>query len=315
MLIIFGFLLNWSIFATPCLVSIQPGDTILYHSLANFLSHVTGNTSVTCSIFFIILLFVQALLLNKIINDQKMFSKSHYLIGMSYLLVISMGVFHRQVTAAFVANTFIIWILSMLFKLNNVHHPQKKIFNLGLLLGLTSLIYAPSLFFIFPVLFALSISRPFRLHEWIIVFLGLLTPYYFIVSINFLMDVKNINLIPSMFGFKIPFIVISNMQWVGLIVVAIISLIGVYFIQQNMRRLLVQSRNCWSILYLFFILALVLPFLNKTASFFDWIISVGPLSVLLSSFFFYSVNKWVNLIIFWALIGVSVAVSCFFISH
>lgn len=308
LLIIFGLFLNWPIYTHPTSVLVHSNDAVLFRFIATFFSSLGGASAAMQAVFFIVLLLVQALMLNKLVNDQKMFSKANYLVGICYILSFCLMDYKHQITASFIANIVLIWILSILCSLSNLQHAKTNIFNIGLLLGLATLIYIPSIFFVFLVLVAMSISRPFRLTEWVIIFLGLFTPYYFIASFNFLFDVSNAKLLPRMIGFHMPLLQFSKLQIVAMISIAIISCAGLYFIQNNMRRLLVQSRNCWSLVYVYLMIALVLPFLHSSSDFFDWVTLLSPIAAILGAFFFYSNSKLINGIIFWGLL-----ILCFFL--
>ena len=61
---------------------------------------------------------------------------------------------------------------------------KKNIFNIGLLSGLSILIFFPTFLFVFVVLFGLLIFRPFRIQEWFIVILGIITPFYFVFALD-----------------------------------------------------------------------------------------------------------------------------------
>jgi hypothetical protein len=116
---------------------------------------------------------------------------------MSYLLITS--IFHVGLTSTLISVGFIIWILSILFNLSTQENPKKNIFNLGLLMGVSILIFFPSFLFVLLVLFGLLIFRPFRIQEWIIMILGIVAPFYFVFAFGFLLDKVEILTMPSFY--------------------------------------------------------------------------------------------------------------------
>jgi hypothetical protein len=65
------------------------------------------------------------------------------------------------------------------------------------------------------------------------------------------------------------------------------NIIGFIFTQSNMRKLLVQSRNCWTIITVFLFFALFIPFLNKIPQFYFSLFCFVPASIFVASFFYY----------------------------
>jgi hypothetical protein len=164
------------------------------------------------------------------------------------------------------------------------------------------------------LLIGLSIMRPFKLTEWIILILGTVTPYYFLYTYNFLFDINNSNLF-TIIKIYTPFIKLSDLELLSIISISLILLGGIYFIQSNMRKLLVQSRNSWTIIYFYLLISLFFPFLNKSSNFSDWNYALMPISVLGSGFFYYSKSKWVTLITHWLLFILSVIIGYYYLVH
>ena len=172
LLLLYGLALNWPLFFKSAPAIIDDNDTFLYQYIFGTLNKFANNIIINGIAFFI--LFLQAVFINKIVTDQKMFQRNNYLTGMSYLLVTS--IFHVGFTSTLISVSFIIWILSILFNLSTQENPKKNIFNLGLLSGVSILIFFPSFLFVLLVLFGLLIFRPFRIQEWIILILGIFAP-------------------------------------------------------------------------------------------------------------------------------------------
>ena len=66
--------------------------------------------------------------------------------------------------------------------------PKAALFNIGIAIGVCTFFYFPSLAFAALIIFGLAITRPFKLAEWLIALLGIITPYYFLLAIVFLTD-------------------------------------------------------------------------------------------------------------------------------
>jgi len=88
-------------------------------------------------------------------------------------------------------------------------------------------------------------------------------------------------------------------------------LLGLFFIQSNMRRQIVQVRKSWQLVYLYLVVAALVPFLNGTNSFSSWILAAVPASLIVASAFFYPDKKWFPLVIHWGMVAISVAIAYF----
>ncbi len=310
LLLLYGLALNWPLFFRAAPVVINNNDTFLYQYLFGIFNRFANNSIIGFVAFFI--LFLQAVILNKIATDQKLFQRNNYLTGMSFLLITS--IFHIGFSSALVSVSLLIWILSILFNLSNQGNPKKNIFNLGLLTGFAILIFFPTFLFAFVVLFGLLIFRPFRIQEWFIVILGIITPFYFVIALGFLLDKFEILHFPNLY-FIIPKFHLSVFEISSLCLTLLFTIIGFIFTQSNMRKLLVQSRNCWTIVTAFLFFALFIPFLNKTPQFYFTLFCFVPASIFVASTFYYPEKKWFINLSHWALIVLSAINGYFFIFH
>ena len=310
LLLIYGLALNWPLFFKPAPTTINSNDTFLFQYLFGIFNRYVNDAIIGGVAFFI--LFLQAVILNKISTDQKLFQRNNYLTGMSYLLITS--IFHIGFSSTLVSLSLFIWILTILFNLSNHGNPKKNIFNLGLLTGFSILIFFPMFLFVFVVLFGLLIFRPFRIQEWFIVILWIITPFYFLFSFAFLLDKFEILQFPSL-HFLFPKFRLSNFEIVSVFLTLLLTIIGFLFTQSNMRKLLVQSRNCWTIISTFLFFALFIPLFNKTPEFQYTIFSFAPASIFVASTFYYPEKKWFLNLSHWILFALSLINGYFFIFH
>lgn len=89
-LFVFGILIKLPIFKDPYQPTAIAADGILYRNIIDVLGSYGKSTPVIFPILAYLLIFTQALQLNKLINDQRMMQKTTYLPAASYLLVTSL---------------------------------------------------------------------------------------------------------------------------------------------------------------------------------------------------------------------------------
>ncbi len=314
LLLIYGACLKWPLFIHPHVTVINQEDSFLSKILFSELQLIIGNYPLVYSLIILFITYFQAIALNQIVNNQKLFPKPNYLTGMSYMLLTSLFSSWYVLSPMMLAMTLLVPIISILTNISLIHDARKTLFNAGLLLGLSLLIYFPSVIYILVILLAVAITRPFRLPEWLLIFIGLITPYYFFWSVGFLSGSFENNIV-TITGVQKKYNLPSSFEFVSIGIVLITALIGFILIQGNMRRMLVQSRKAWSIIYLFFIVSTLIPFLNEQPGVTYCIPLVISLSVIVSGAYFYPVKQWFPRFSHWSLIAFSAITGYYFIFH
>jgi hypothetical protein len=299
-LLIFGLIIKLPLFIYPKTIITSENDGQLYQAFIRSLPVVN---SYACSLLAFVLLYVQSLLVNFLVNEYRMISRHNYLPGMAYLLITSLLPEWNYLSSPLVATTLIIWMFIKLFKLYNLPNARPQVYNIGLLAGISSYLYFPSAAFILCILLGLMILKPFRLNEIILFLLGCLTPYYFYGIYLFLSDALNFrNFIPHL-SFKVP--VLKNSIWlaVSTLLLAIPFLMGGYFLQLQMRKMLIQVRKDWSILLLYLLLAFFVPFINGNQSFYAWVLLAAPFAAFHACGYFYQPRMLISQVLFFGMTG------------
>ena len=273
-------------------------DGRLYHLILSFFTTEGKSNALNCSTIAFMLLYGQALLINYLVNEQRMTTRQTFLPAMSYLLVTSLLPDWNYLSAPLVASTLIIWTSIKVFKLYNATAASGVIFNIGLLIGISSFIYFPSIAFLLCILLALMILRPFRVNEFVLLILGILTPYYFYAVYLFLNDKLVLESFLPTLLLQVP--EVENNIWIAAAIVflGVPFLMGGYFIQAQLRKMLIQARKNWSILLLYLFLSLLIPFINSEASLYNWVIVAAPFAAFHTCAYLYPKRNAVSLLLF-----------------
>lgn len=309
-LLIYGLLLKLPMFLHPVIPIQQKTDGFLFKILLNQLAVFGKALPAVYPIITFLLLFTQAITFNKLVSDQRLIQKSNYLTGMSYLLVTSLFSEWNILSSPLIINTLLVWVWAKMSGLYNNPNPKTSLFNIGIAIGCSTFFYFPSLAFSALIVFGLIVTRPFKLAEWLISLLGIITPYYFLLAYVFLTD--------NWKGYKFPGIAMGMPQFyetrwalAAIIIVLIATGIGLFYIRQNFLRQLVQTRKSWNLVFLYFLVAVFIPFINATHTFKYWILCAVPLSAFLAAAFFYPQKKWFPQVLHWLMIAFVIAFSFF----
>lgn len=309
-LFFYALALKFSSFLYPLPPLRQAEDSFLYNAILDFLRPL-NMADVLYAILAFLLLLIQANLFNRIINTQRMFSKASFLPAMSYILLSSLFPEWNQFSAPLLMNTLLIWIFYKIANLYNANNPNVAVFNIGLLLGILALFYEPAVIFILLIPFSLFIMRPFRIREWLIGFLGVTTPFYFVAVILYLTDRFSMaNLVPFI-EFDLPAIPSSIFITISISLLVIPFIIGGYYVQDNLNKMLIQIRKTWSILLIFLIISVLLILVSGGDRYVNWICCLVPLSVFHAAAYFYPEKSKLPWIIHWLVFGFAIFINYF----
>lgn len=310
LLFVYAFLLKFPMFLNPVAPLAKQPDGFFYRMVLNWLSPIGSSLPVIYAIVAFALMFTQAISLNKIVTTHRLFNKPSYLTGMTYILITSLFTEWFHFSSPLIINTLLIWVLGQLCRLNNSPNPKTILFNIGVVTGLATFFYFPSIAFALLIIVGLLITRPFILPEWILSLIGILCPYYFMFSWLYLTDRLKDYRLPEI-GITIPQLRGDTLAYIALVIVFLVLIIGIYFIQTNIRKQLVQARKSWGLIFLYLLVSLFVPFLNETDNFEYWILAAVPVSVISSASFLYPERKWFPMAMHWALVALIIITGYF----
>lgn len=299
-LLFLSFIVHSNLIFSPIVVS----SSIDNGMLSLFLSkYFLGLSSFFVALFYLLLILFQALFINTIFSNHHMYSRVNYLPAMVYILL--SGIFQEwgNLSPSLLINTLVIALYAYTLKLYNNPNPKTLIFNMGLLVGLIILLYHPLALLIIAALFAVMIIRTFNPSEWIVLLLGIVTPFYFLFSYLFLFNkLSTYQVYLPHWHLNTPIIQHNYLFYTTIALLLIVLLIGTYYWRQENRKLLIQVRKNWGLLLSLFFVLLPVPFLNKGVVLDCFILWIVPASPLIAKGFFVPLQSRLPNIMFWALL-------------
>lgn len=284
----------------PPQVIASPSDGFLYYLLAQ----VKLLPPVIFPLLYQLIIIIQALRLNYALNDVRLFQKTAFTTALAYVLLTALLPAWNNITPALLVNSILIWLVYRTLKLYNTQTPKTLIFNIGLITGSTVLCYFAASPLVLVSFFALGVFRPFRLNEWLILLLGILTPMYFLAGWLYLND--NLQLVLHQLEVFNPHGISPVNIWVTVITFGIMGVAiaaGVFFWQSNSGRQVIQVRKSWSILFvLLLLLAPVIFIIDNT-----WpdalLLALVPAAAFVSNSFLYPRKNIFPAILFWVFVA------------
>lgn len=309
-LLVYGLILKFNHFLHPAGPLQQPEDHFLYNWLISFLKPLNIHP-VLYVLFSFLLLYSQALLFNRICNEQKLLPRPNYLPAMAHMLTTSLFWDWSFFSAPLLANTFLIWIFYRMTTLPTIQRPAGAIFSIGVLMGIVTLLYRPAVVFVALVLLALFIMRPFRLKEWAINLLGITMPYYFLALVLYLSNKWDWNKIKPVFSISLPAIPSSVYNTVSIILLVVPFMIGGYFVQANLNKMYIHVRKSWSLLLLYLIMAMLIIMADGGSNYVSWMLCSVPITAFHAAMYFYIGSRRLPMFIHWVLFGYAIYLNYF----
>ena len=298
-----GILIKLPLFMSPHDPIIHTSDGALFKGIINFLDPLSHSFSLLYPLLTFGLLFFQAVTLNRFINNQRMTTKPTYLPGMSYILITSLFAEWNYFSAPLVVNSILLFVLFGVFGIYNKQNARGAIFNIGLALGIAGFLFISSLTFAVWILLAMAVTRPFRINEWLILLLGITSPFYFYAIYLFITASWNWQTFLPTITAGLPSLKQSAWLAGSVFLIMIPFLTGGYYVQENLRRMLINVRKAWSLVLLFLLVSLLLPFVNSSDTFENWIMAVIPMAAFHGCAYLYSTWRPLPYILFWGTVA------------
>ncbi|HET6245429.1 MAG: hypothetical protein H0V01_13680 [Bacteroidetes bacterium] len=148
--------------------------------------YLTSGVPYFSNIVSLLLVFLQALLLNSIVNKNEMLSPKTNLPALMYILVMSSITELQIMHPVIFANLFVLFAI----KRTSTVYLQKTVFSqmfdAGALIAIASFFYFPAIVFFLFIWGSLIITRTFIWREYIIALVGVAVPYVFLSTYYYL---------------------------------------------------------------------------------------------------------------------------------
>ncbi len=247
-----------------------------------------------------VLCFIQALLINNLINENKILPKKNYVGGLLFIIVFSFFKESLVLSPASLALTLIILSTQRIFSLIKKEKATGDIFDVGFLLSVATLIYFPCIVLVVFAFAGVAIVRPFAYREWAIVFVGLLSPFILLFTFYFwndktamlFHDIANVH---GKVWLKGPALLQTDWLLAGSLLVFI--LVSLVILPTALYSSLIQVRKFSTTLIVLIFLIGISFVLQQNKSLCHWALLALPLSVIFSMVLIQIKNKLVSEVI------------------
>lgn len=255
------------------------------------------------SLFFALIINTSlALIINRLSTEYKLFPQDSFIPASLYIILSSLSPWFNILTPALLANTLAIFALNNILRINTTTMPKKLMYNCGLFLGISSLIYWPTLIYIPFVLWSYIISKKFDFKEILAAIFGHLTVIYIYIATIFLTTGNlNQNTLSNLQPTNINLSTIKD-NAISIIILMTATGIGAIGLQKNFNKSLENTKKMWWSIIIFLIFSTLLPFLKWEDNITTMLGCLIPCTLLSAHIWLVEYNKYIRIAVFWILI-------------
>lgn len=242
-----------------------------------------------------ILVYVQALLFNRIVNTFNILGKSTFLPALLFVVCSSVFTPFLMLSPPLVCNFILLFLVYKILLEYKKFNSIATFFDLGLVIAIGTILYFPFILFLLLLWASLSALKPFNWREWLSALLGFLTIVFFLGVYYFWNDrLLDFYDIWKPLSNKFPFYIRINVfDYIVLFPIVIVMMLAFFQIRQNFFKSYVLVRKFFQVLIFIFLIASVSFYLKSDYRVNHFMLCVIPVATLLSYFFTNAKRKWI----------------------
>lgn len=261
---------------------------------------------ILCIVISVALLLGQAILMVTVLNQNKIFSKNSFLFVIIYMLIGIQGINQEQVSMHLYLLSFIPMIYYQFIELYRSEFPAyERVFNLGLILGLMSVVELMYGIFFIVLIYPLLRAKTTDLRFWLLYLVGFIVPVYTYLGLVFLLKGE------GYFELMLPTFIegVSGLTQEDYILYGCLVLFltfAIYSLQSRFARLIVLKRKVHLLNFTMLGLGAIMLILSqhyKSSIIFFILI---PASILITDMFNRMEKKWVYEILWICFLAIAI---------
>ncbi|RYG19218.1 MAG: beta-carotene 15,15'-monooxygenase [Chitinophagaceae bacterium] len=247
------------------------------------------------SLFFAtLIIFAQAMIFNRVVNNHGLLAKPSYLPALLYLTGASLFTQFFFLCPPLICNFLLIWIMDKFLKIGKSANAMMTMFDIGMIIAIGSLIYFPFIVLLIMLWLSLLLYRGFNWREWIAGIIGFLTIFFFLAVFYYWNDNLNqfykiwkplVNKFPSVLQ-------INYDDYLVLVPTAVIMILAAFQLRENFFRSFISTRKAFQMLFFMFVVTIISVYTKPGFRVYHFLLSVPPGAVMLAYYFSNAKKRW-----------------------
>ncbi|GGH14426.1 hypothetical protein GCM10007422_35760 [Pedobacter zeae] len=241
-----------------------------------------------------VLVYIQALIFNRIVNNHNLLGKPSFLPGLMLITGTSLFMPFMILSPALICNFLLIWIIDKFLKLGKSANSITNVFDIGMIIAVGTLIYFPFMAMLLMIFLALLLFRSFSWREWVAGLVGFITVFFFLAVFYYWNDnLSSFYQIWKPLGNKFPSVFkINYNDYLVLIPVAVIIILASLQLRENFFRSFISTRKGFQLLFFMFVVSAASFYLKPDFRTWHFLLCVPPGAVLLAYYFSNAKKRW-----------------------
>ena len=264
---------------------------------AKFFIHIQPGNSFSSAVNVLIagiLVFIQAILFNRIINNHGLLNKPGYLPAFLYITCASLFMPFLVLSPTLICNFLVIWVMDKSLKIGKSPNAIMIMFDIGMIIAVGTLIYFPFIVMLLLLWLNLLLYRSFSWREWFSGLFGFLTIFFFLAVFYYWSD--NIRIFYKIWlplGNKFPSAFkINYNDYLVLVPVLIMMVLAMIQLRENFFRSFISTRKAFQMLFFMFLLGILGFYTKPDFRLSHFLLCVPPGAVLLAYYFSNASKRW-----------------------
>jgi hypothetical protein len=249
---------------------------------------------------------LQAFIFNRIVNHYNLLGKPTFLPALLYVTTSSLLTPFALLSPTLICNFLVLWMISKYLSVYRRDDVRSVMFDLGMIVGLGTLIYFPFIAMLPLLWISLIIFRPFNWREWLIGLIGFITIFFFLAVFYYWNDSLD-QFYRIWLPLATPFptrLHFNIYQYLVLVPLVLIFILAVFQLRQNFFKSFVQIRKSFQLLFFMLLLGLISFYLKTDFRMYHFLLGAPPTAVLMDYYFLHTANKrWIYESLFVVLVG------------
>jgi hypothetical protein len=260
-----------------------------------------GNNTTLSNLWSTGFLLTEALLLNRIITNQKFADRLGMIPAASFLLLNLLLPVKISGFMLLICGLIIVVIEKMIAAYKNPK-PNNTLIIAGFFSGIVATLGTPFLLLFLWLTGALLIMRPASLREWLLISIGFILPFYFLGSGLYLFDQLKLDSLITPYRINIHLPVIPQLQWINISLFIVLPWIGLMASRSLFNKMMIQSRKSYLIILVLYLAMVLICIANLSALPQMLPLLLIPASVMLYPIFSSSKKQFIPNLIFWLVV-------------
>jgi len=280
-------------------IYIDPDPMPLY----SFVVYLLGSAKFNflCKIIAFVFVMLQGIIINGILNQYNLLGFRGYMPGILYIILSSAFIEFQQIHPMLISAFFLLFAWERVVRAYEKENTFEAYFNASFLIGLASLFYPNSIYFLIIIFLSIGLNRAGHSREFAMILAGFITVWYFYLSIYYLLT-NSLNFSGVDFRLSFSFPRYHDLVLSQIIVLAYTAFLLIYatiMLVGYISNLKIPMRRNLKFLFLWFWIGIFLLLFTDSSFEIIYICAI-PIATLLSMFFVNFKKGWVIEII-WVL--------------